>query len=283
MPRNLVKRSLAAIPLVGVVAMAGAMPAQASLEGSFGINPFTTGSDQAGGITLEGTGITAPNGVPLTNIDFLPPEGPGVPAVPGNGAIVEVTGNGDFAQFQNWTGTVLDLAFDSSVCGTCIYNETNSAVFPNTPGAPGPVARWLSITEDPGEGTPGNFDGGFTARLDNLLAPRYIQGPTGTTVVIDTFLTIFKLDEDGVITGDDPSTAIGTISGDFVGLTSAEVQAEFTDPGQLFPNDVSSATWSGSFVASKDDITDIPEGSNLISLLGLGLAGASSLLIKRKS
>ncbi len=262
--------------------LAVSLPASASLEGIFSINPFVQGG-QVGGVLLEGTGLTVPsNGgqtagqqVPVTNIDFLPPSGPGNPSVPGSGAIIEVNGTDDFAQFQSWTGTILDLAVPSAACAVCVFNETNTALFPGSP-----VPQWIRI--DTNQGSPGSPSsgglGGFIANLDFLAGPEYTVGLTGTTVVIPTSITVFKLDTNGMITGDPSSSGIGTLSADFVGFTGpnaiANVQALFNSPGEMSGV---VRPFSAQFIVVKEDV---PEPASVLGLMMLGLGGVAAKALK---
>jgi hypothetical protein len=248
-------KSRLSLGIASLAVLAGASSAQAaSLEGRFGINPPTIPGVQTG-ISFTGTGQSATNAdgdiVPLTDLDFVPPSGGG------NGAVVEInanpgpTGENDFVPFIGQTGTALDLT----------------------------VAQLLPITQ--GATTLPNFieiPGSFSIELTGAELPLYSFDNSGTTVSIGVGINVRNL-ADG---SGDLSSGVGTFSVDFAGLTIDETKALFDEPGET-PDQFNPGTWSSNFVVAEvHNNVVVPEASNLLGLLAIGLGGATMLVRKNK-
>jgi hypothetical protein len=248
-------KSHLSLGIASLAVLAGASSAQAaSLEGRFGINPPTIPGVQTG-ISFIGTGQVDPNGNPLTDFDFVPPSGGG------NGAVVEINANpapnggNDFVPFIGETGTALDLTVADLLPIT-----TGSATLPN-------------FIEIPGA---------FSITLTEVQFPQYTFDSSGTTVSIGVGVDVVNL-SDG---SGDVSSGVGTFSVDFAGLDPDQTRALFDEPGEI-PDQFNPGTWSSNFVVQGVDVPPppgeaVPEASNLLGLLAIGLGGATMLLRKNK-
>lgn len=256
--QNISKISILAIGLT--LGFAGNSNA-AALQGRVGINPVNQGG-LAAGVNLIGTGVTDPNGNPLTDFDFVPPED-GNPLVNGGttGAVIELNANpvnlsnptspNDFLPFVTDEGTIKDL--------------TLAEIQAVNGGAP--LEEFLLIPD------------AFSFRLEQVNFPQYTFNNTGTTVSVGVEGTFFNL-SDG---SNDTSSGVGTFSVDFAGLEPDEVRNLFDEPGEL-SSEFSPTTYSSNFVAiANDDDTGVvvPEASNLIGLLVIGLSGAGAIARKK--
>lgn len=247
--------------IASLAALVGASSSQAAaLDGRVGVNPFNEGGQPAG-LNIIGTGLTAPNGDPLTSFDFVPPEDPGLPSGGTTGAVIELNANqreggrNDFAPFVADTGTIQDLSIEEI---GAINAGTPLDDFILTPGA-------------------------FSFQLAQVNFPVYTDTTEGTTVSVGVEGTFFNL-SDG---SNDASPGIGTFSVDFAGLDPDEVRALFDEPGEL-SEDFSPTTYSSNFVATEEDVPPpppgerVPEASNLLGLLVVGFGGATMLMRKSK-
>jgi hypothetical protein len=236
--------------------LAGASSAQAAaLEGRFGINPPTPVGGVETGIVFTGTGIEAPNGNPLTNLDFVPPNQGGFGAVVEINANPAPNGEDDFQPFVGQTGTADDLTVQQLI-------DVSSS---------NPLNNFIEIP------------GSFSVALTDVEFPEYSFDESGTTVSIGVSIDVFNL-SDG---SNDVSSGVGTFSVDFAGLTPDETRALFDEPGET-PEEFNPGTWSSNFVVTAEDVPPpppgevVPEASNLLGLLVFGLGGATMLLRKNK-
>ena len=256
------------------ISLIGAAPAQASLQGT-----VIFGAEAGGGVLFTGFGLTSCDiGLgtdpidggcnPITSFDFL-----NVPlnpdpnfGTPGDGNVTNsliFEGSDDFAQFVGSAASIKDL--------------------PDSPGesAPGdindfPPPTTVDFIVVPGDGVPG-FELDITSALG---IPTYavVPSPGGaqTSVSVGLGGLLYKTDETGMRTDDDPSIFEGIISVNFAGLGAPDdIRELFDEEGEEF----GPIGYTITLVASKP----VPESSSVVSLLGLGLAGAASLAMKRKS
>lgn len=238
--------------------LSGANAAEAAaLQGRVGINPVNDNGDAAG-VNLIGTGITGPNGNPLTVFDFVPPEDPNTLVTGGStGAVIELNANNldptdpntpnDFAPFITDTGTIQDLGLEE------ITDITAIEEFISIPGA-------------------------FSFQLESLNFPEYTFDGGGTTVSVGVTGTFFNI-SDGT---NDASDGVGTFSVDFAGLEPEQVRALFDEQGEI-SEAFNPTTWSSNFVATAEQPPNgvVPESSNLLGLLVIGLGGATMLVRKK--
>ncbi|VEP14442.1 exported hypothetical protein [Hyella patelloides LEGE 07179] len=250
-------RTYISLGVASVATLSGAGAAQAAaLQGRVGINPPspTPGGEQTG-VVFTGTGITVgdvdPNAPdptrPLTDLDFVPPEGGGT------GPVVELNanpfnGSNDFAAFVGQTGDIRDLPFADTV--DLINN---------------PIPDFIVL------------DNAFSVTLTSLQFPEYTFDGTGTTVSLGVTGDFINL-SDG---SNDVSFGTGTFSVDFAGLSIAETRALFDEPGET-PDQFNPGTWSSNWVVEGEEHENIPEASNLLGLLAVGLGGAFVLARKKK-
>ena len=246
-------KSYIALGAASAAILGGANAASAAaLQGRVGINPPSPAPGEQSGVIFIGTGITVDNDegqtVPLTNFDFVPPVDGGVGTVVELNANPLPTGENDFAPFVGQTGDILD--FEAAAL---------------TPGD-FPVEDFI------------NLPGAFSVSLTSVDFPVYSEDDGGTTVAIGVTGDFINL-ADG---SNDVSQGVGTFSVDFAGLTIAETQALFDEPGEI-PEQFSPGTWSSNFVvtAQPPGVTPVPEASNLLGLLVVGLGGASMLIRKK--
>lgn len=255
--QNISKISILAVGLtLGLASNSNA----AALQGRVGINPVNQGG-LAAGVNLIGTGVTDPNGNPLTDFDFVPPED-GNPLLNGGttGAVIELNANpvntsnptspNDFLPFVTEEGTIQDLTLA----------ETQAIVG----GAP--LEDFIL------------FPGAFSFQLEQVNFPQYTFDGSGTTVSVGVEGTFFNL-SDG---SNDASVGVGTFSVDFAGLEPDEVRELFDEPGEL-SNQFSPTTYSSNFVATAPTPPrPTPEPGSILSLLAVGLIGSGSVF-KRKN
>lgn len=259
--KNLQHLSKISIVAIGLTLGFASNSNAAALQGRVGINPVNQGG-LAAGVNLIGTGVTDPNGNPLTDFDFVPPED-GNPLVNGGttGAVIELNANpvnssnptspNDFLPFVTDEGTIKDLTL------TEIQAVNGGA----------PLEEFLLLPD------------AFSFRLEQVNFPQYTFNNTGTTVSVGVEGTFFNL-SDG---SNDESSGVGTFSVDFAGLEPNEVRALFDEPGEL-SSAFSPTTYSSNFVAlANNDDTGVvvPEASNLLGLLVIGLSGASVITRKK--
>jgi len=159
---------------------------EAGLEGTVNFIPL----EQPGGLRLEATRYRAPNGDPLTNLDFVPPNQQGV----GSLFTLNTGAGSDFAPFQGWIGSIKDLAFPEYITGG------NASPFPN-PDAPR-VKDFIRITTPPTGGGPtvtvnGIEVSGFVMDANFATFPEYLERPTTTTIAIGAELQGYLLDKNG--------------------------------------------------------------------------------------
>jgi hypothetical protein len=241
-------KNLSSLSFVGLLTagfLTGVSSAQAAaLTGGVSFRP---GDD--GGVILTGTGVTDPDGDPLTDLDFVPPVGGG------SGVIVELNsgtpGPNDFEPFEGFSGAIADLTLAQT-----------SSITPDNP-----LVGFI------------NINNGFRFDLEQISFPDYSTTSvggivTGTTVSIGVSGQ-FVNTSDG---SNDVSRGVGSFSVDFAGQTPDQVRALFDQGGEVFgPN-----SYSATFVAVQQPTpAPVPESSNVVALLALGLGGAT--LIKRKN
>ncbi|MGB5596951.1 MAG: hypothetical protein WBM62_23380, partial [Crocosphaera sp.] len=168
----------------------------------------------------------------------------------------------------------LDLAFPSMFCNdSCSLNGGENAGLIDVPGTFAPVENFLTVGVLP-DGTAA--EGGFVIDLLDLSIPVYSSDSGGTTVSVGVDIRARKLDENReVITDPDlASFGTGTFSIDFSGLTPDQVSELFDEPGELASLDPSGDPTVFSYSASFELTSkNVPESSNLIALVGLGLGG----------
>lgn len=254
---------------IAVLAGAGAANA-AALQGRVGINPPSNQGQS--GVIFRGTGIEVPAALnpdtpPLTDFDFVPPNNGGV------GAVVEINanpfqGSNDFLPFVNQTGTIKDVTAEQLLATVGFDTSFNSIPEVDIP-------EFI------------NLPGSFSFTLESTSFPQYTFTPVNpsnlalggdTTVSIGVTGTFINL-SDGSL---DESDGVGTFSVDFAGKTIAETQALFDEPGEV-PIEFNPGTWSSNFVAVENNIPTVPEASNLLGLLVIGLGGASMLIRKKQA
>ena len=234
----------------------------AALQGRVGINPPSPVNGVSTGVLLTGTGITGPNGNPLTDFDFVPPTGGGA------GPVVELNANpndngfNDFLPFVDDTGTIKDVTVVELLALNGL--DTNLA----STGVPTPIPDFI------------NIPGAFSFTLENVSFPEYsfsnVAGQISTTVSVSVDGTFINL-SDGSL---DRSHGIGTFSVDFADKTIAETQALFDEPGEM-PSQFNPGTWSSNFVATDKPII-VPEASNLLGLLLISFVGGVSMFRRKK-
>jgi len=253
----------------------------AGLRGSFNFTPL----EAPGGVKIQGTGFVDPDGDPLTNLDFLPPEGQGI------GQIITINAGvgSDFQAYQGWKGEVKDLRLTG----------TNGVYFPGFPNADNARIRdFIRVNQDSPDGD-GKVDGVQTGgfALDAVFAgfPQYQPaGPFNTRVTISAQLQAYKLDTSGKrIEEQIPITTIpkavnvfanaatGTFAATFPG-TPNQVRALFDDPSDppvIASYDVSINVTPDSRIIRQDDV--IPEPTTILSSLLL-LGGGAFKLNRRK-
>lgn len=249
----------------------------AGLRGSFNFTPL----EAPGGVKIQGTGFVDPDGDPLTNLDFLPPEGQGI------GQIITINAGvgSDFQAYQGWKGVIKDLRLTG----------TNGVPFPG-PNNPR-ITDFIRVNQPDPDGSgvvDGVRTGGFA--LDAVFAgfPEYQPaGPFNTRVTISSQLQAYKLDTNGKrieeqipITTIPPgvkvfaNAATGTFAATFPG-DPATVRALFdnpNDPPVTASYDVSiNVTPDSRFIPA----SEIPEPTTIISSLLL-LGGGAFKLNRRK-
>lgn len=221
--------------------------AQAALLGGVSFSPVPAVDS---GVLFSGTGVNAPGTInPLTDIDFTPPiDG-------GNGIIVELSAGvpepDDFLPFIGEEGTIQDVTVAES-----------ESITPTSP-----LVGFINIPN------------AFRFDLENIGFPSYDGGGgDGTTISIRVEGKFVQLFDDPETLENDigsVSIGVGTFSADFAGLSIDETRALFDEPGEQFgPN-----SYSATFVATEQAI---PESSNLVTLLGLGLIGGVMIIRQRK-
>lgn len=254
-------KSYLSVSIASIAALLGATSAQAAaLQGAVGINPPSPEpGGESTGVILIGTGVTVGDVIgdptdttPLTDLDFAPPTDGGF------GPVVELNANpvttptgtfNDFDNFVGFTGTILDIPL-----------ETALTLSPGTP------LENAIVINDP--------DPAFAFDLTSLGAPVYSQDATGTTISL-SLEGIFRNLSDG---SNDISFGVGTASVDFAGLTIEETQALLDEDGEI-PDQFNPGTWSSNFIVTA---APVPEASNILGLLVIGLGGASVLARKKK-
>lgn len=224
----------------------------AALQGRVGVNPLNQGGVEAG-VNLIGTGVIDPNGNPLTDFDFVPPED-GNPIVNGGttGAVIGLNanpsdtsnppGSNDFQPFVTEEGTIQDLTLAEIQAVNSGSALDEFILFPDA----------------------------FSFQLEQVNFPEYTFDGDGTTVSIGVEGTFFNL-SDG---SNDASNGVGTFSVDFAGLEPDEVRELFDEPGEL-SSQFNPTTYSSNFVATANNNNNVvvPEASNLLGLLVIGLSG----------
>jgi hypothetical protein len=233
----------------------------AALQGRVGINPPTHMEGVPSGVVFTGTGIVDPNGNPLTDFDFVPPNGGGV------GAVVEINanpfqGSNDFEPFVGDMGKIIDVSASQLLAVGGL--DTNF----NPTGTPTPIPDFINVPD------------AFSFTLEKVGLPQYsFDSDLGSTTVTIGVGGKFVNLADGSL---DESDGLGTYSVDFAGKTIAETKALFDEEGEV-PSEFNPGTWSSNFVASADDVPPevVPEASNLLGLLLIGFGGVS-LLIRKK-
>ncbi|MDJ0534316.1 MAG: hypothetical protein QNJ70_17855 [Xenococcaceae cyanobacterium MO_207.B15] len=252
--KSLVSLGAVSVGAVSILASATAAHA-AALEGRFSIAPFNENGQDAG-VNFIGTGITFSDGDPLTEFDFVPSvdvvdNGMGGFELPGGGttgAIIELnatplnplnpdTSPNDFSAFVSDIGTIQDLGLDELLD---INNNGN------------PLADFIVI------------DDAFSFELAFVEEPEYTNTGSGTTVSVGVRGTVTNL-FDGSF---DESFGVGTFSVDFAGLNPNQVRGLFDEPGEL-SEALSPTSYSANFVVREA----VPESSNVLGLLALGLGG----------
>lgn len=190
------------IAFLTIFSRAGSAQA-AALEGRVEIAPPTDAGGVPTGVIFTGTGISDPNGNPLPNFDFVPPSGGGdgdVVVIEPNPSPTGENEENDFRPFVGSIGTIRDLT----------------------------LAEILAIG---GRDNLDDFiliDDAFSVTLTTFSFPEYSFVNGGTTVSIGLSANFINISDDS----NDVSTGTGTFSIDFAGLTIAETQALFDEPGE---------------------------------------------------
>lgn len=246
-------KSYISLGIASAAVLGGANAASAAaLQGRVGINPPNPDAGGATGVVFTGTGTDAPNGSPLTDLDFVPPRNAGSD---GEGPVVELnanplpTGENDFAPFIGELGDIQDVTAAELVA--IAGGDT--------------LENFITIGNE------------FSVTLTDVEFPVYTFDGGGTTVSIGVEGDFINL-SDG---SGDVSQGVGTFSVDFAGLTIAETQELFDEPGEV-PEEFTPGTWSSNFIVTADAPPAVPEASNLLGLLVIGLGGASMLARKKK-
>ena len=253
-------KSYISLGIASAAVLGGANAASAaSLEGRVGINPPNPVNGIGSGVILTGTGFDIPGtDLPATDFDFVPPENGGT------GAVVELnanplnTGENDFAPFIGDLGDIQDV-----------------------------TALEINQVLTGGETIPNfiNIPDAFSVTLTDVEPSEYTFDGSGTTVSIGVVGDFINLSD----ASNDVSQGVGTFSVDFAGLTIAETQELFDEAGEV-PEGFTPGTWSSNFIvtAEEEDVTPpppgptpVPEASNLLGLLVIGLGGASMLVRKK--
>jgi hypothetical protein len=272
-------------PNAGVVKKAGSA-ATAGLEGRVNFSPLGT----PGGVILQGTGFETPDGNPLTDIDFTPPEGQNI----GRMFVVEAGPGSDFQAYSDWTGTIKDLALDG----------VNGSPFPGDFGNGQSLPRikdFIRVTNSvPGGGdgiVDGEQTGGFA--FDAVLAefPEYVSdGPFTTRVTIGATLQAYKLDTNGnrieeqvglpnnfnVLANGATGTFAATFPSEIDGVPIRELFDEASDlPLSGFGYDINIITTPDSRPYTEDTV--IPEPTTILSSLLLFGGGALKLNRRKRS
>ena len=237
--------------------LGGANAAEAAaLQGRVGINPPSPVGGEASGVILTGTGTNIPGtDLPATNFDFVPPVNGGTGAIVELNANALPTGENDFAPFIGETGDIQDISNDQILAIASGATELDNFIL---------------------------ISDAFSVTLTNVEASEYTFDGSGTTVSVGVAGDFINL-SDG---SGDVSTGVGTFSVDFAGLSIAETQALFDEAGEV-PEGFTPGTWSSNFVVTaEDDVTPpgptpVPEASNLLGLLVIGLGGASMMIRKK--
>lgn len=244
-------KSYLSLGVASVAVLTGAGAAEAAaLAGRVGINPPSPVGGEETGVILIGTGETVPgSNVPATDFDWVPPVGGGT------GDIVEInanpldTGENDFEPFIGFNGDIQDI--------------TNSQILPIAAGAT-TLPNFIVIPD------------AFSITLTGVAIPEYSFDGSGTTVSVGVNGDFINL-SDG---SNDVSQGVGTFSVDFAGLSIAETQALFDEPGEI-PEGFSPGTYSSNWVVEAEVPPVVPEASNLLGLLVVGLGGATMLARKK--
>ena len=247
-------KSYISLGIASAAVLGGANAASAAaLQGRVGLNPPTPVGGQETGVILIGTGQTVPgSNLPATDFDWVPPEGGGT------GAIVEINSNplppqDDFADFLGETGTIQDITAEEIFAVAAGETIDDFIVIPDA----------------------------FSVNVTSVGIPEYTFDGSGTTISLGVNGDFINL-SDG---SGDVSQGVGTFSVDFAGFTIAETQALFDEPGEI-PPQFNPGTYSSNWVVTADAPPPtpevVPEASNLLGLLVIGLGGASMLARKKK-
>jgi hypothetical protein len=241
-------KSYISLGIASAAVLGGANAASAAaLQGRVGLNPPSPVGGEETGVILIGTGETVPGSdVPATDFDWVPPEGGGT------GAIIEINSNplppqDDFADFVGETGTIQDITAEEIFAVAAGDTIDDFIVIP----------------------------GAFSVNVTSVGIPDYTFDGSGTTISLGVNGDFINL-SDG---SGDVSQGVGTFSVDFAGLTIAETQELFDEPGEV-PVQFNPGTYSSNWVVTDDVV--VPEASNLLGLLVIGLGGASMLARKKK-
>jgi len=249
----------------------------AGLRGSFNFTPL----EAPGGVKIEGTGFVDPDGDPLTNLDFLPPEGQGV------GQIITINAGigSDFQAYQGWKGVIKDLRLTG----------TNGVPFPNADNAR--IRDFIRVNQPDPDGSgvvDGDQTGGFAIDAVLIGFPQYQPaGSFNTRVTIATTLQAYKLDTSGNRIEEQipiptipeglrvfANAATGTFAATFPGdpATVRELFDDPSDPPVTASYDVSINVTPDSRVILQ---SEIPEPTTILSSLLL-LGGGAFKLNRRK-
>ena len=249
-------KSYISLGIASAAVLGGANAASAAaLQGRVGLNPPSPVGGEETGVILIGTGETVPGSdVPATDFDWVPPEGGGT------GAIIEINSNplppqDDFADFVGETGTIKDVTAEEIFAVAAGETIDDFIVIP----------------------------GAFSVNVTSVGIPDYTFDGNGTTISLGVNGDFINSSDGSV------SQGVGTFSVDFAGFTIAETQALFDEEGEV-PVQFNPGTYSSNWVVTADeDVTPpvtppptVPEASNLLGLLVIGLGGASMLARKKK-
>lgn len=237
------------VALLAASVLTSASPAKAAFlgayDGTFNLLP-TLGNNQ--GLIFTGTGLT-PDDVggtgtePLPDIDFVEPINDGT------GDIVLSAAAGDFTNFPVISVSIQDLCLPGTP------NACTGATFPP------PSFDWFEATAADGSQ--------FKFIADVISFPEYSQQGNNTSVSVGVSGRVVNLLDPTQI-----STGFANFSSDFAGRSISQVQALFDEPGESF----GPQNWSADFVVSAPSV---PESSNSIGLLVLGLVGGGLALKKQ--
>lgn len=255
---------------VGLIGNSNPASAARFAEGTFNISGGTVEIESFGTIS-DATGGAIDSDFPFTDFDFFNLDGSNSP---GTGQFTVGGGSGDFAPFlssgtppQVQSGTIQDLDLGELIgvaTGQVPINGFLDFTFQNS----GNTFDLLDLDD---QATFDQTDVGVTISIGGTGIFRLVDQvqngevveflPTPGDITFGTEITFNSLSS-----GTTPPTDINSV---------ADLTAFLTVPG----NEVTGISWSGE--ASLNP-ADIPESSNLVALLGLGLIGGTLMIRKGK-